>query len=65
LTELKIVDDVVPEPVGGAHRDYAMAGANLKQSLSKYIQIMVKKDKDTLLSDRLRKYRVMGVFSEP
>jgi acetyl-CoA carboxylase carboxyl transferase subunit alpha len=65
LTELKIVDEVVAEPVGGAHRDYATAAANLKQSLLKNIETLVKKDKETLLRDRLRKYRVMGVFSEP
>jgi len=62
---LKIVDGVISEPVGGAHRDYALAAANLKKSLLENLQLLVKKDKDTLLSDRLRKYRVMGVYTEP
>lgn len=64
LTALKIIDGVIPEPLGGAHRDYVLAAANLKQSLLENIQILVKKDKDTLLFDRLKKYRVMGVFME-
>jgi acetyl-CoA carboxylase carboxyl transferase subunit alpha len=64
LTELKIIDGVIPEPVGGAHRDYAQAASFLKQSLLENIQVLMKKDKETLLTERLRKYRVMGVFME-
>ncbi len=64
LIELKIIDGIIPEPLGGAHRDYNTAAASLKQSLIENLKPLIVKDKTTLLSDRLRKYRVMGVFAE-
>jgi acetyl-CoA carboxylase carboxyl transferase subunit alpha len=64
LMELKIIDGIIPEPLGGAHRDYNASAASLKQSLIENLKPLIVKDKDTLLADRLRKYRVMGVFLE-
>jgi acetyl-CoA carboxylase carboxyl transferase subunit alpha len=64
LMELKIIDGIIPEPLGGAHRDYNTAAANLKESLLENINILVQKDRDTLLAERLKKYRAMGVFME-
>jgi acetyl-CoA carboxylase carboxyl transferase subunit alpha len=64
LMELKVIDGIIPEPLGGAHRDYAAAAAALKQSLIEYLKVLLGKDKDTLLAARLNKYRVMGVFTE-
>jgi acetyl-CoA carboxylase carboxyl transferase subunit alpha len=64
LMQLGVIDGIIPEPVGGAHRDYAAAAANLKQSLLKEIKTLVDKDKETLSAQRLQKYRAMGVFLE-
>jgi len=64
LMELGIVDDIIPEPVGGAHRDYSVTAANIKQKLIENISNLSEKDKQTLLADRLRKYRSIGVFKE-
>jgi acetyl-CoA carboxylase carboxyl transferase subunit alpha len=62
--ELKVIDGVIPEPLGGAHRDYNGAAANLKQSLLEHLKTLMLKDKETLLADRLQKYRAMGIFME-
>ncbi|HBZ01098.1 MAG TPA: acetyl-CoA carboxylase carboxyl transferase subunit alpha, partial [candidate division Zixibacteria bacterium] len=55
---------VIPEPLGGAHRDYNTAAANLKKSLLEHLNLLIVKDKETLLAERLQKYRAMGVFAE-
>jgi acetyl-CoA carboxylase carboxyl transferase subunit alpha len=64
LMELKIIDGIIPEPMGGAHRDYNTAADNLKQSLIEHLKPLLVKNKETLLADRLAKYRAMGVFME-
>lgn len=64
LMELKIIDGIIPEPMGGAHRDYNTSAANLKQSLIEHLKPLLVKNRETLLADRLAKYRVMGVFME-
>jgi len=62
--ELRVIDGVIPEPLGGAHRDYNTAAANLKKSLLEHLNLLIVKDKETLLAERLQKYRAMGVFAE-
>jgi len=64
LMKLKVIDAIIPEPLGGAHRDAPGAAANLKQSLLEHLKHLIFKDRETLLLERLRKYRAMGVFSE-
>ncbi len=64
LMRLGIIDEIVPEPAGGAHRDYAAAAAILKNILLEKLNILSQKDKQTLLADRLRKYRTLGVVKE-
>jgi acetyl-CoA carboxylase carboxyl transferase subunit alpha len=64
LVKLNIIDGVIPEPVGGAHRDHARAAEYLKRSLLENMKMLMQKDKQTLLLERIRKYRAMGVFSE-
>ena len=59
-----MVDEVVPEPQGGAHRDYDMAAANLgtalRQNLSKLRELSV----EQLLKQRYKKFRELGNFAE-
>ncbi len=62
--ELKVIDGVIPEPLGGAHRDYNAAAANLKESLVEHLNRLSVKEKETLVAERLAKYRVMGVYLE-
>jgi acetyl-CoA carboxylase carboxyl transferase subunit alpha len=64
LLSLGIIDGVVPEPLGGAHRDYAATAKALKERLSLEMERLRLKDPRTLLSERLNKYRTLGIFRE-
>ena len=64
LIELGVVDEVIPEPQGGAHRDYQQASKALKDALVRSINDLSKKDIDQLLGERYNKFRAMGVFKE-
>jgi acetyl-CoA carboxylase carboxyl transferase subunit alpha len=60
LIELKVIDDIVPEPSGGAHSDWEDTGANLKEALLKHLGELKALDVDTLRKRRLDKYLGMG-----
>ena len=64
LLELGIVDEIIPEPLGGAHRDYPKMGAILKKHLIQYLDKVSKISTDKLLEQRYMKFRRMGVFEE-
>ncbi len=59
-----IVDAVIPEPLGGAHRDPAIAAANLKAALLEHLKALRGQSSKALLDARYKKYRVMGPFQE-
>jgi len=64
LLEQKIIDRIVPEPLGGAHRNpEAMAGA-LKSMLIEELQVLMKKASTDLVNERVEKFSSMGVFNE-
>lgn len=64
LLSMEIVDEIIPEPAGGAHRDYSTTAENIKNKLLEKLPDLLRKDKQTLLADRLRKYRSIGVVKE-
>ena len=64
LKALNLIDDVVPEPLGGAHRDPDTAAENLKTFLKKHLEDLRKLDANQLLAGRREKYRRMGLFTE-
>jgi acetyl-CoA carboxylase carboxyl transferase subunit alpha len=64
LERLGIVDGVLPEPVGGAHRDHAAAAATLKDAISRHLDRLSGVSAEDLVTGRLAKYRRMGVFRE-
>lgn len=58
-----IIDHIIPEPLGGAHRDpRAMAGA-LKSYLSRQIRELIDLDRPAILQQRYEKFRKMGVYT--
>jgi acetyl-CoA carboxylase carboxyl transferase subunit alpha len=59
-----IIDDIVTEPLGGAHRDHREAAGNLKSYLIHTIRQLKEIALDDLLQHRYDKYRKMGVFLE-
>jgi acetyl-CoA carboxylase carboxyl transferase subunit alpha len=62
LARLEVVDGVLPEPLGGAHRDPAVAAATLKAALVEHVSTLSALGADELVERRLRKYRRMGVY---
>ncbi len=63
LIGLGVVDGVLPEPLGGAHRDPAAAIATLHGAIARHLDALSGVPIDELLDRRLEKYRRMGVFS--
>jgi acetyl-CoA carboxylase carboxyl transferase subunit alpha len=64
LLKLEIVDEIIQEPEGGAHRDYDLAAANLSAALLRIVQEISKVPIDELLEKRYQKFRRLGVFAE-
>lgn len=64
LLRLGVIDDVIEEPLGGAHRDHNQTAARLKMYLQKSFRELKALPVDRLLSGRYEKFRKMGVFTE-
>jgi acetyl-CoA carboxylase carboxyl transferase subunit alpha len=64
LTEFGIVDRVVPEPLGGAHKDPILTANNLKHAIVETLDELGKKPTETLSPDRIEKFSKMGVWEE-
>jgi len=63
--ELGAVDEVIPEPLGGAQRDPAATAATVKAALLSALDHLRHVPTDQLLAARYRKYRDIGHFAEP
>jgi acetyl-CoA carboxylase carboxyl transferase subunit alpha len=64
LIEMGICDRVVPEPVGGAHRNPKETADILKSIILEELTILSKVDKNSFLENRIARYEKMGVFQE-
>ncbi|MBT2292197.1 acetyl-CoA carboxylase carboxyltransferase subunit alpha [Paenibacillus albidus] len=64
LLEMEVIEEIVPEPRGGAHRDYEATAAAIKDSLWRHLQELSTLDSAELKEDRYRKFRKIGEFSE-
>ncbi|GIW78226.1 MAG: acetyl-coenzyme A carboxylase carboxyl transferase subunit alpha [Gemmatales bacterium] len=64
LARLGVIDDIIPEPLGGAHRDHAEMANTLKTYLMRYLRELRGLPVDELLEQRYQKFRRMGVFVE-
>jgi acetyl-CoA carboxylase carboxyl transferase subunit alpha len=64
LLKLKIIDEVVKEPLGGAHRDYAQAAHIVRRVIRRHIAKLQNIPFDELLLKRYEKYRKIGVYKE-
>ncbi|HTH47495.1 MAG TPA: acetyl-CoA carboxylase carboxyltransferase subunit alpha [Candidatus Limnocylindria bacterium] len=65
LKELGLVDEVVPEPLGGAHNDYAAAAASLKKALLRNLAEIQALPTAQRLKGRYDKFRAFGRVTEP
>ncbi len=64
LLELKLVDEVVPEPFGGAHNDVGTMADTLREVLVRNLEELQQIDPETRLKQRYEKYRRFGEFIE-
>lgn len=64
LLELKLVDEIIPEPLGGAHNDTAAAAATLKEHLLKHLTELLALPGAERLKKRYEKFRAHGHFQE-
>ena len=64
LREFKLIDEVVPEPLGGAHRDHEGSAVFLREAVLASLKALKDLPADQLLSERYRKFRQFGVFNQ-
>jgi acetyl-CoA carboxylase carboxyl transferase subunit alpha len=64
LLEQKIIDRIIPEPLGGAHKNHQDAAQNLKEALIEELDKLVKIKPDKLVDSRIEKFGRMGEFIE-
>ena len=64
LLAMGIVDDIVPEPTGGAHRNHKKIAENVKSQMLKYLDLYSNMSKEELVRVRYERYRKMGQFKE-
>ena len=64
LLSLGIIDEEIPEPLGGAHNDYSQMAKTMKECIKKHFDILTKMSKEELRAQRYNKFRVMGKFIE-
>lgn len=60
----KLIDEIIPEPLGGAHYDRETTFETVKKTIIKTYKQLAKKEADELLSERMAKYEAMGEFKE-
>ena len=64
MKEFGVVDGIISEPAGGAHRDYDLAAKNLKKEIKSNLTRLKKLSTKSLLDKRYKKFRNMGIFEE-
>lgn len=64
LLKFGVVDKIVSEPTGGAHRDYNVAAATMKAAITESLTKLSKKSVKQLLDDRYERFRNLGEFAD-
>jgi acetyl-CoA carboxylase carboxyl transferase subunit alpha len=64
LLRQKVIDQVIEEPLGGAHRNPAKMAKDLKEAVQKSIQMLSDVPPDKLVLQRYEKFRRMGIWGE-
>jgi acetyl-CoA carboxylase carboxyl transferase subunit alpha len=63
LKKFEIVDEIIPEPLGGAQRDSKMVADALKEAIKRHLMELRQMDPETMLRKRHERYRRIGVFN--
>ena len=61
LLKMGLIDEVIPEPLGGAHRDVQKVAASVKEAILRNLKELELLDKEALLKLRYKKFRSMGI----
>ncbi|BCG46363.1 Acetyl-coenzyme A carboxyl transferase alpha chain [Citrifermentans bremense] len=64
IKELEVIDEIVPEPAGGAHRDHEAMAKNLHEALSRNLKELKAVPAEDLIEQRYQKFRKMSRFAE-
>ncbi len=64
LMQLKVIDKILPEPTGGAHRNHQLAGQIIKGELLASLEELKQLSTEELLRRRLEKFRAIGIYDE-
>jgi acetyl-CoA carboxylase carboxyl transferase subunit alpha len=64
LFRFRVIDDIIPEPLGGAHRDHREMANILKSYLLRHLRELRNLSLEELLEQRYQKFRRMGVLIE-
>ncbi|TSA28271.1 MAG: acetyl-CoA carboxylase carboxyltransferase subunit alpha [Ignavibacteriales bacterium] len=64
LLEQGIIDRIVPEPLGGAHKDHLQIASTLKSVLKEELSLLLKIKPEKLIQNRLEKFAKMGMYIE-
>ena len=60
LLELKVIDEIIPEPIGGAHRDRNLILSNVRESISKNLNLFKQMSDEDILDQRKNKFLKIG-----
>ncbi|MCS6865469.1 MAG: acetyl-CoA carboxylase carboxyltransferase subunit alpha [Gemmataceae bacterium] len=63
LYQVGVIDEILAEPPGGAHRDPRAMAATLKSSITRQLRHLTQRSISELLDQRYAKYRQMGIYS--
>ena len=64
IIKLGVIDEIIKEPVGGAHRDYETTASNLKEAIARNLTELNKLSGDELVEQRYQKFRAMTRCAE-
>jgi len=64
IIKLGVIDEIIQEPVGGAHRDHEQMAKSLKEAISRNLAELNKMTTEQLIDDRYNKFRAMSQFIE-
>jgi acetyl-CoA carboxylase carboxyl transferase subunit alpha len=64
LFELRVIDEIIPEPLGGAHANHEQTATEVQEALNKHLEELRRLKPDKLIRRRREKYLRMGKFEE-
>jgi acetyl-CoA carboxylase carboxyl transferase subunit alpha len=64
LLKFGIIDEIIREPLGGAHRNVELAAKQIKSAIKRHLKELMQIDRDALIQQRYERYRKIGVYGE-